>query len=420
VIKRILAALLFAVLFASALPVQAANRFTLLPSFVFMGEWTDNLLLTPEDAEEDKIADYSITAIPGLRLRYDSYRTEAFIGASAAFRHYFEYDEHDGMPEYYEAGLGWAFWVNPRWRLMLLDELTFFTDPRDRPFGGAQQQDIESLRTESIANRIGIGSQIVFSRISNLETGYGFRTTEYREDDLNDTVEHQFALAWNRQLSPAYRFMLFYDYNRALFSPHFDFLRSMWDDEYAMDPSFPMNLDSENDFDTHIYGAGLFYQTTPSLSFELRSGVIMPCQDINGVYQLTEPEWYQRIDLTKLCWRMRSSLTYNRTVAPAHGLAGAVLTQTVAGRLEENWMRRFQTIQEAGYTNYLQTAADIDAWRAGAGINYYVFTWLGTGLAYTYLQQQGDTADGGTQDLYAHRITLRVALATPRPDWIRF
>jgi hypothetical protein len=72
------------------------------------------------------------------------------------------------------------------------------------------------------------------------------------------------------------------------------------------------------------------------------------------------------------------------------------------------------------YTNYLQTAADIDAWRAGAGINYYVFTWLGTGLAYTYLQQQGDTADGGTQDLYAHRITLRVALATPRPDWIRF
>jgi hypothetical protein len=88
---------------------------------------------------------------------------------------------------------------------MLLDELTFFTDPRDRPFGGAQQQDIESLRTESIANRIGIGSQIVSPRISNLETGYGFRTTEYREDDLNDTVEHQFALAWNRQLSPAYR-----------------------------------------------------------------------------------------------------------------------------------------------------------------------------------------------------------------------
>lgn len=396
----------------------AAGRFTLLPSMVLLGEWTDNLLLTPEDSEDEKLADYSITGVPGLRLRYDSYRTEAFIGVAAGFRHYFEYDEYDGLPEYYQGGIGWSYWLNPVLRLTLIDELTFYTDPRDQPF--ADQADVDSLRTESIANRVGASLLYNVTRLSALETGYSFATAEFEEDTLDDTVEHLAFISWSRQLSEAYRFFVFYNYTRALFSTHYDFLRRFWDQDYSMRPTFPTALRNETDFDTHIPGVGLRYQATPSLSFEARSGIVMPCYLRNEAYQLDDVDWYQRIEVVKLFWRIQTMASYTRTIAPAHGLAGAVLTQTVAGRIDERWTRQFETIQETAYSNYQQDAADIDAVRVGAGANYYFFHWLGMGVAYSFLNQVGLFEEGGDQELYAHRVTLRLALTTPRPDWLSF
>jgi len=398
----------------------AAGRFVLLPSLVLLGEYSDNILLTPEDSEDDKLADFSVTALPGLRLRYDSYRSEAFIGAAVGFRHYFEYDEYDGLPEFYQGAVGWSYWLNPLVKLTLLDELTFYTDPRDNPLA-EQQPDIESLRTESIANRLGCNVLYTATRVSSFETGYTFGTTEYTEEDLADTVEHQFTFTWNRQINPAFRLSTFYNYTRALFAEDYDFLRQIWDDEYTTDPPFPFELEEENDFDTHVPGVGLQYQATPSLSFEFRSGLIFPASMYrNDVYRLDDIDWYQRIEATKNFWRMTAAANYTRNVAPAHGLAGAVLTQTVAGRLQERWTRQFETLQDVGYSNYLQDAADIDAVRAGVGANYYFFNWLGVGLAYSFLHQVGHYEDTDAQRLYAHRVTLRTALTSPRPDWLRF
>ena len=53
--------------------------------------------------------------------------------------------------------------------------------------------------------------------------------------------------------------------------------------------------------------------------------------------------------------------------------------------------------------------------------NYYFFNWLGTGVSYNYLEQVGHFEDDAPdQRLYAHRVSLRLALTSPRPDWLRF
>jgi hypothetical protein len=102
------------VLLLVLLPLSAsAGRFTLVPSLVVTGEWTDNLLLTPEESDHAKLSDFSVTAFPGLALTYDSYRTHAFVGAGVGFRHYFRYDQFDGWPEYYNGTAGWAYWLSP-------------------------------------------------------------------------------------------------------------------------------------------------------------------------------------------------------------------------------------------------------------------------------------------------------------------
>ena len=411
---------LFVVLLLTLAPASAhAGRFSLMPNLVLTGEWTDNLLLTPEESDDEKLSDFSITAFPGLTLAYDTYRSHVFIGAAVGFRHYFRYDQYDGWPEYYTGSAGWSYWLNPAVRLTFLDQMTYYTDPRDQPF--AQAGAVESLRTESLANTIGASVLYTASQLSTLEGGYSFGTNEFRQRLLDDVVEHMFFATWTHRVSPSYSMVLFHNYNRALFSPHYDFFRRFWDHDYSMRPTFPTSLSDPQDFDTHIPGVGLIFTATPTLSFDVRSGVILPCYLINDKYQLANPDWYQHITVLKTFRRMNLSLSYMRTVAPAHGLAGAVLTQTVGTTFTQQWTQHFETTEMAGYTNYLQTVANIDALNAGVEADYYFFNWLGVGLGYTYLGQVGHLgADAEDQHINAHRITLHVALTTPRPDWLRF
>jgi len=399
---------------------HGAGKFTLLPFFNLVGEWTDNYLLAAEDDPEDeKLALFSVSATPGLRLRYDTFRTETSVFFAATFKHVFEEEERGGWPEYYDGGLGWSFWATSRVRTTVGDEFAYFTDPRDQPF--VEGGEVETLRTESIANRLFTRVSYNISRLSALEGGYAFATTEFREDEVSDSAEHQFDIQWSRQLSQTHRLLLFYNYNRALFSPHYDFLRHWWDDEVTMDPGFPVSFDQVNDFDTHTPGVGLLYLATSSLSFEVRSGVIFPAQEINGAYQLRDLEWFQRMDVIKAFWRIRTGVSYSRNYAPAHGLEGGVVSDTVSGRIGEQWLRRLETSQEIAYTHYRQEITEIDAARATADINYYFFNWLGLGMAYNYLEQWSEAAaTGDTAQVIAHRVTLRLALATPRPDWLRF
>ncbi|MDP8223664.1 MAG: hypothetical protein P9L99_09915 [Candidatus Lernaella stagnicola] len=418
--KRRLPILLLVLMLALPGVAAAAGKISLLPTFVLFGEWTDNFLLTPEnDPDNEKIDAFSVNFQPGLRLRHDTYRSESFVYFAATFRHVFEHEDQSGWPEYYNGGLGWSYWINPRWRTTVGDELMFVTDPRDQPF--SEGRDLETLRTESIANRIFASSLWQMSRIDNLEGGYAFATTEFREDDVSDTVEHQVSVEWAHQFAANHRLFVFYAYNRALYSPDFDFLRHYWDDEVAMDPGFPTALDDPADFDTHIPGVGLEYLATASLSFQVRSGLIVPASEPNGVYQLDELEWYQRMEVTQLFWRMRAGLVYNRTFAPAHGLEGGVVTNAVSARVDEQWLRQLETYQEGSFTNYLQDATDLDAWRATAAINYYPWNWFGVGAAYNYLEQFSYAPDGATDArTVAHRVTLRLGLTSPRPDWLSF
>lgn len=415
---RRLTILLVVGLLAWPAAARAAGKLAFLPTFTLLGEWTDNLLLADENAPAaERISAFSLAMQPGLRIRHDTYRSEAYIAFAATFRHVFEHEEHDGLPEYYSGGVGWAYWVTPKLRTTVGDELTFFTDPRDQPF--SEGRDLETLRTESLANRIFAEALYTATRRDSLRAGYDFATTEYREDILFDTVEHRFTLEWARQIGMNHRLFVFYMFNRALYSVNYDFLRHLWDDQVAMDPPFPTALDHPADFDTHIPGVGLNYLATQRLSFEMRSGVVVPAVQENGTYQLDDLEWYQRVEVAQLFWRMRAALTYNRSYAPAHGLEGAVVTNAVVARLDERWLRQLETYQEIGYANYLQPAADIDAFRGTTAINYYPWNWLGVGAAYNYVEQlsydeNGDTAARVT----AHRISLRLGLSTPRPDWM--
>jgi hypothetical protein len=417
---RLPALLILAGLLALPGLASAAGKVSFLPTFVLFGEWTDNLLLTPEnDPVDDKIAAYSASFQPGLRVRYDTYRAETFVFFAATFRHVFEHEEHDGWPEYYSGGVGWSYWLSPRWRWTIGDEFIFATDPRDQPF--SEGSDLETLRTESIGNRLFTRLQWNQTQITSVETGYAFATTEYRDPLILDTVEHQFDIQWARQIDPSSRFFTFYNYNRALFSPDYDFLRHWWDNDVSMDPSLPTALENDADFDTHIPGVGLQLFATPRLSFEARSGIILPAYEKNGIYQLDDLDWYQRLEVSQAFWRMQATGIYQRTFAPAHGLEGGVVTNAVSARLDERWLRDLETYQEAAFANYVQPATDINAWRATAAINYYIFSWFGVGAGYNYLEQISYDADGGTNAVVvAHRVTVRLGLTSPRPDWLSF
>ncbi len=409
------------VLLLVLLPLSAsAGRFTLVPSLVVTGEWTDNLLLTPEESDHAKLSDFSVTAFPGLALTYDSYRTHAFVGAGVGFRHYFRYDQFDGWPEYYNGTAGWAYWLSPLVRLTFTDALVYYTDPRDQPFSTSTSA-VESLRTESLANTIGVSTLYTITRLSTVEAGYSFGTTEFRNELLDDVVEHAAFATFTQRISPSYNMVLFYDFNRALFSPHYDFFRRFVDHRYSMRPSFPVKLKDPNDFDTHIPGAGMIFTASPTLSFDVRAGVILPCVRRNDAYEMDHPDWYQRLTILKVFQHANLVFSYTRSVAPAHGLAGAVLTQTVASSFSQRWTQHFETTEEADYTNYLQPAANIDAGRGAVEADYYFFNWLGTGLAYSYLGQVGHLGEGAPdQHINAQRVTLHVTLAPPSPNWLRF
>jgi hypothetical protein len=405
-------------LLAAPAAVWGAGKVSFLPTFTLYGEWTDNLLLTPEREADEKLAAFSLVAEPGLRIRYDTYRTEAAIYGSAAFRHVFDHEEYDGWPEYYRAGLAWGYWITPAVRTVAGDEIIYFTDPRTQPF--SQGRTLDTLRTESINNRLFTTTTWTATRLSSLEGGYSFSTTEFKQRNLYDTVEHDFALTWTQQLSATHRLIIFYDYARNLFSHNYDFLRHYWDSDYAMDPPFPYDLTNPADFDTHIPGVGLQYLATPSLTFDMRSGVVMPAVERRGVYQMSDLEWYQRMEVSKLFWRMQATGTYTRTYAPAHGLLGAVLANSVGARLDERWTRRWETYQEAGFTNYAQPTTNIDAWSATAAVNYYFFNWLGVGAGYNFVEQTGGPEDGPTDKILAHRVVVRLGMSSPRPDWLQF
>ncbi len=414
--RRLLFVVLLLALSATA---ASAGRFSLAPSMVVNGEWTDNLLLTPEDSEDEKLADFSVTALPGLTLNYDTYRTHAFVGGAVGFRHYFEYDQYDGWPEYYLGALGVSYWATPQLRLNLVDNLMYYTDPRDQPFTTVRA--VESLRAESLGNTMAGSLTYAATPLSTVEGGYTFGTTEFREAAASDVVQHSFFVSWTRRVSPSYQMVLFYNYDRALFSSHYDFFRRLWDDDYSMRPTFPVKLDNPDDFDTHTPGAGLIFAATPSLTFDFRSGVILPCYRHDEAYALDQPDWFQRVSMVKAFRHMNLTVSYNRTLAPAHGLAGAVLSQTVGSTFQQRWTRHFETTEEVGYTNYLQAAANVDVLHAAAEADYYFFNWLGLGLSYSYLGQVGHMTDETPdQHVNANTVSLHVTLTTPRPDWLRF
>jgi hypothetical protein len=331
----------------------------------------------------------------------------------------FEHEEQGGWPENYQGGIGWSYWASPSVRVTLGDEIVYFTDPRTQPF--SQGRNLETLRTEAIGNRVFTRVSWMIDRLSTLEGGYAFATNEFSDEQLFDTVEHQFEIQWGRMIDPSFRFFVFYNYNRNLYSHDYDFLRSWWDHDYVMAPFFPTRLDDPADFDTHVPGLGLQYLATPSLSLEMRSGVILPAVWENKVYQLDDLEWYQRAEVSYLYAILRAAVAYTRDYAPAHGLEGAVLSQSVSSRLDERWTSHLETYQEGGYTNYLQPATNIDAWSASTGINYYFFNWLGVGAGYNFTDQRGYTIAGeAAGHTMAHRVVLRVGLTSPRPDWLSF
>jgi hypothetical protein len=413
---------ILAVLALLAVPALAGadGKVSFLPTFNVYGDWTDNFLLTADNASQKKLTAWYMSFEPGLHFRYDSFRTEAVVGGSANFLHVFNLRGYDGWPENYNGDVSWAYWLTSSFRASVGDQMVYFTDPRTQPFSAGKT--LAGLRTESLTNRMFTVEQYTPAPLSVVEAGYSFITTEFRDLALWDSVQHQAYLTWTQQVGEAEKFIVFYDFNRALFSHEYKFFRRFLNRQFVMKPPFPVALGGNGDFDTHVPGAGLIYQATPTLSFEARSGAIIPFTEENNRYHRNELEWYQRLLITRVFWKMQAIASYSRDFAPAGGIAGAVLTQSVFGNLDERWDTKFETFQEVGYTNYLQpppTPTNIDSVSASAGATYYFFPWIGLGGTYNRLEQWGGTA-GSRGRTAADAVVLRLMLQAPRPNWAQF
>jgi hypothetical protein len=406
---------------ATALAVPAAGaadgKSTLLPSFDLYDAWTDNFLLAPDHSHLPRVTAWSTSFQPGLRYRYDSFRTESWISVAADFLHVWNLRGYDGWPESVLGDIEWAYWASPSTRVTFGEQLTYYTDPRNQPFSSGRV--IETLRTESINNRL--FGQIAYmpDPLGRLDAAYAYVTTEFRDPTLWDTVDHQVTTLWTQQIAPSQKLMIFYNFNRVLFSHNYDFIRHFIDPHYKMVPGFPVALHNAYDFDTHTPGLGFQYLATPTWTVEMRSGVIVPCVEKGRLYEDPHLEWYERIDVTKLFWKMQLALSYNRDYAPAYGLAGAFVTQTVGGHLDERWSLKVETVQDLYYTNYSQPGTNLDTLTATVGATYYFYTWIGLGGSYNFTEQLGGP-DGSRQRTTADLAQVRLSLGVPRPDWIRF
>ncbi len=388
-----------------------ADRLSLVPVLSTWWEYSDNLLLTPEESDDEKLADHSINVQPGLAVIYDSLRTQARIGGTTAFQWYLEETQENGIPDLVNADAGVSYWITPKTRLAAGEMMTFYYDPRDAQ--GTAAQEILQARTGSIGNTINLGAEQIFTGRSSMRLDYRFITNEFEDLDLFDVVSHQIEADWRERVSERHTVVIFGRYTRNLYSHEFDFVRRLYESDARMEREFPYQIDRESDFDTYVPGLGLDYQLTATLQFQARSGMILPARWIDDKdYELDPIDWYQRLAATHT-WRfLRTTASYTRDLTPANGLESAVLAQDYALALQQVWTRHWQTGQELGFNRATQSAGEVDAWRQAVNANYYFFGWLGVGAGYQHFEQFTDFGIFGAHTI-TNRFLATLTITTP-------
>ncbi|MCB9477782.1 MAG: hypothetical protein H6684_07540 [Deltaproteobacteria bacterium] len=393
--------------------VAHATKLTIYPLLATWYEYNDNLLATAEESDEEKLADSSITVQPALRVRYESVRTEAEIGGQAAFQWFFNEQSENGLPDLVEGHALYGVWLTPSTRIEASDDLGFFFDSRDTI--GTQSQELLQVQTASITNTIGLGLTHIFDLRNQVAGKYEFVTNEYEDEDLADVVTHRPTIEYEHRVSPVHTIVVFGRFTRNIFDPEFDFLRRIWDSDARMDEEFPTELRTDNDFDTYVPGVGLDYRMTATLSFSVRSGMIVPARLVDNSYQLDELEWYQVVSAEKNWQMVRLGVGYERDLEPASGINTAVLSQNYNADLTEVWTRKFETSQNAYFNRATQLDGDFDTYAGAVAANYYIAPWIGIGAGYQHIRQYSDLGADDTETI-TNRALFTLEISTPQAD----
>ncbi len=406
----------FFVLFIAVSPTQA-GRLSLVPSLAVDGEYNDNIfLVTEEDELEEKTDDSILTVRPGLRLHYDTYRLAAHIGGGVGMQSYYENVEENRLPSNASAGTGLSYWFGPKTQVGVEDTLTFFYDPRES-FGTATEEVLQ-VQTNSINNNITLNARRIINRMSVIDASYIYSTMEYEDPTLFDVVRHIFETSWTRRVSERHSIIVFGRYARNLYNSEFDFMRRHWDSDARMDEEFPYKLIRDSDFDAFVPGLGLVYRVTPSLVFQVRSGLVFPVFYYDEQYKLAELDWYQQLGMTYQYRRYRFRLNYARDLIPATGVEAAVLNQRYGAYFDQIWTRRFVTGVNHIFSRSDRRPGIIDAYRSGVTAAYYFFTWLGLSTGYQHYEQFAVYGAGPDQTVKTNRFLLSLSVGVPDPTWM--
>ncbi len=413
--SRLAACAVFAALLFAA-PAYA-GRLALAPSLALDGEYNDNIfLITEEDETEEKTDDYILTTRPGLRLTYDTHRLAAYMGGSVGVTSYWENVEENRLPNNVQVGSGMTYWVNPKTQMGASDTLTFFYDPRES--FGTDAEEVLQVRTGSINNVISVNGRRIINRLSVVDASYGFSTTEYEDSNLYDVVRHLVEMSWRRRISERHTLIVFGRYSRNLYNTEFDFMRRHWDSDARMDEEFPYKLIRHSDFDAYTPGLGLEYQVTPTLTVQVRSGLVLPVYYLNEEYKLSEIDWYQQLGANYQYRRYRFGLNYTRDLVPASGVERAVLNQRYDINFDQVWTRQFVTGVNHLFSRSDQRPGIIDAYRTGVTAAYYFFTWLGLSAGYQHYEQFAVYGAGPEQTIKTNRYLISLSVGMPDPDWL--
>ncbi|MBZ0272999.1 hypothetical protein K8I61_13250 [bacterium] len=410
--RSLTVAALFIAILAVAAPAHAATRFSVYPQLSAYYEWTDNLLLTTEESEDEKIADHSLLLVPALALILDNERTVFEIGGAAGFRWHYEHTEENNVPDQVTGQVLLTHLVSRRARVEASDNLTFFYDPRDT--ATRTQNELVSVRTASIGNAA--RGFVGYFVAPTLEAGveYVFSTSEFEDRILFDAVQHAATLSLEKGVTARFSYTAFARATRNIFDRDFDFIRRVYDSDARMEEDFPTELRDPNDFDTWVPGAGIDFRLTPTFTLAFRSGVIfLAREETAGEYRFDDIEWYQTAAATQAFRRVVLAASYSRDVEPAQGLENATRNEQIFLTAEESWTDWLQTLQEAGLLRARQEEGIIQGWRAGAGLTLRPARWLAFGAGYQRFEEES-RFDLTETTLIQNRAYVSLSIGPPR------
>jgi PAS domain S-box-containing protein len=362
--------------------VDAQTNFRLRPSLELIAGWDDNLLSSPEPAEEDWMG----RAVPGLEATVTGQRTTFGVRYGAEAERYREHPELAATPAMH-GGEAWLDFAGQRWTVVTRGAYT----ETNRPWELNVSTGITAARNE--ARRTEARQQLGY-RVdprSKALLDYGYVLEELMGDERvagqrSDTLAAR--AGFERRLTP--RDVLLYSYGVRRYSFR------------------PESL--EGALLTHVAMLGWERRLPGRVVLRLEAGPRIGGGSVGPELDASLRHTYERGEL---------GLGYSQTQTTILGESGVAVTDTVSLNFSHRLAARVTLTLAPGW--YWTRLEDRDArvLRSDAELGWQAARFLRIAAAHSFTYETGDLgrAEGG--EVRHNTLMLRVRLIPPAPEAVR-